>query len=329
MASPTTPDATPSEGGASGLAGGLAGAKRTARHPPTPPVETDDVLVRMGATADDEATSTPPHPPSRPAPSAPSLLASLHPKRSPSQAPPDARPALTPPHPPTDTHQVLDAFDIAAGISEVTYDDTSTFEQRPPQRRAEGHALAWGGCGGALPAADREEARPHEPGGRAFAPTCVVGSRHLPAGAGAATPPGCAAAPDEIGRDEISGLSSLLRDGATSSAPRVAHGRAAAGAAADASPPAPRLVDVGTLPYETLECVFNHRDLWVSRSSLDPSAIRYDFEDRAEWSSLVTQRLSFSGRPRPFYTPRRLPAKPPEERVAALAAQAREELCCT
>ena len=55
-------------------------------------------------------------------------------------------------------------------------------------------------------------------------------------------------------------------------------------------PPAPPLL------YESLEAVFNHKNLWVSTRSLDPSRIKYDFEEPKYWSSFVEPRPPEIGR---------------------------------
>jgi len=85
-------------------------------------------------------------------------------------------------------------------------------------------------------------------------------------------------------------------------------------------PPSPPLL------YAQLECVFNQENLWVSRLSLDPKLIKYDFDEPKYWTAFVEPRMASSGRPTAFYTPQRLSAKTPNDRLRSMEAQILGEL---
>ena len=69
-------------------------------------------------------------------------------------------------------------------------------------------------------------------------------------------------------------------------------------------PPSP------TLLYSSIEAVFNHKNLWISRTILDPARIRYDFEDPKYWTAFVEPRMASQGMPKAFPGPRQGIAKP-------------------
>lgn len=127
-------------------------------------------------------------------------------------------------------------------------------------------------------------------------------------------------------------------------------------------PPAPQLL------YESVEAIFNHKNLWISRTLLDPAVIRYlgdrnlrvcawacvlrlapltaaiidsgaprhpcalrddtryDFEESGEWSAFVEPRMQSLGKPEAFYSPKRLSAKVPPDRLRSMEAQILGEL---
>ena len=87
------------------------------------------------------------------------------------------------------------------------------------------------------------------------------------------------------------------------------------------------------LPYATLECIFNHRQLWVSKRDelvrmCDPALLEYDLpaESDAQWECFVEKREQNMGLPVPFYTPLRLPPKVAPDRLRNLEAQILGEL---
>ena len=48
-----------------------------------------------------------------------------------------------------------------------------------------------------------------------------------------------------------------------------------------------------SLPYATLECIFNHKNLWVSREErmthvLDPAGLEYNLHDAKRWEVRLT-----------------------------------------
>ena len=82
-----------------------------------------------------------------------------------------------------------------------------------------------------------------------------------------------------------------------------------------------------SLPYAMLEVAFNHRNLYVPKTAiLNPSQLRYDFDDDEAWVRLVTNRLSAQGRPKPAHEPLRLPPCPDERRLREMERQIRSEL---
>jgi hypothetical protein len=87
------------------------------------------------------------------------------------------------------------------------------------------------------------------------------------------------------------------------------------------------------LPYATLECIFNHRQLWVSKRDelvrmCDPALLEYDLpaESDSQWECFVEKREQNLGLPVPFYTPLRLPPKVAPDRLRNLEAQILGEL---
>lgn len=78
--------------------------------------------------------------------------------------------------------------------------------------------------------------------------------------------------------------------------------------------------------YQSLECVFNHKNLWISTRSLDPTRIKYDFEDSRYWLAFVEPRMASQGMPEPFYAPKRLGTKTPPDRLRSMEAQIEGEL---
>jgi len=81
-----------------------------------------------------------------------------------------------------------------------------------------------------------------------------------------------------------------------------------------------------TLPYESLECVFNNQNLWVQRNHTDPALITYDFDDKSQWDAFLEPRMKSNGLPQPFYLPKRLASKPPADRLKAMEHQILGEL---
>lgn len=85
-------------------------------------------------------------------------------------------------------------------------------------------------------------------------------------------------------------------------------------------PPCPPLL------YSAVEVVFNHKNLFVSNTVLDPSRIRYDLDDKSLWTCFLEPRQIASGMPKPFYSPKRLGAKVAAERLRSMEAQIEGEL---
>jgi len=82
----------------------------------------------------------------------------------------------------------------------------------------------------------------------------------------------------------------------------------------------------GALLYSSIECVFNHKNLWISRTVLDPARIKYDFEDPKYWTSFIEPRMTSQGLPKAFYSPQRLGPKTPPDRLKSMEAQIEGEL---
>ena len=80
------------------------------------------------------------------------------------------------------------------------------------------------------------------------------------------------------------------------------------------------------LPYASLEAIFNHKNLWVSRLSLDPALVEYNLDDPAAWDGFVEPRLQSMDLPKSFYDPKRLSSKPPADRLKTTEQQIRGEL---
>ena len=85
-------------------------------------------------------------------------------------------------------------------------------------------------------------------------------------------------------------------------------------------PPSP------TLLYSSIEAVFNHKNLWISRTILDPARIRYDFEDPKYWTAFVEPRMASQGMPKAFYDTKRLGTRTPPDRLRSMEAQIEGEL---
>jgi len=80
------------------------------------------------------------------------------------------------------------------------------------------------------------------------------------------------------------------------------------------------------LLYNSVECIFNHKNLWMSRTVLDPARIKYDFEDPKYWTPFVEPRMTSQGMPQAFYAPQRLGPKTPADRLKSMEAQIEGEL---
>ena len=86
------------------------------------------------------------------------------------------------------------------------------------------------------------------------------------------------------------------------------------------------------LLYEIVEVVFNHKNLWVSNTVLDPEKIMYDFDDKKLWTTFLEPRqmqpsqTAPKGLPCAFYVPKRLGAKVAAERLRSMEAQIEGEL---
>jgi len=81
-----------------------------------------------------------------------------------------------------------------------------------------------------------------------------------------------------------------------------------------------------SLPYDCLECIFNHKNLWISRDDLlskvlDPALLTYDLENVARWEAFVDKRMANEGLPKSFYTSRRLAPKVPADRLRNMEQQ--------
>ena len=141
------------------------------------------------------------------------------------------------------------------------------------------------------------------------------------------------------GLEEVHHLPHHSRRGVSSTGRTVReHEESSPPVSPPASPPdSPRLEHVGAsatsssppikLPCDTLEVIFNQRNLWTPRTAnLDPARLRFDLEDANAWSALLTNRLVVQGRPRRAHEPRRLPPCPDESRLREIERQIREEL---
>jgi len=85
------------------------------------------------------------------------------------------------------------------------------------------------------------------------------------------------------------------------------------------------------LPYATLECVFNDKNLWVSKDpdrQLDPAQLTYNFADEGYWLPFVDKRMQNEGLPKAFYTSagQRLAAKVPADRLRNMENQILQEI---
>ena len=86
------------------------------------------------------------------------------------------------------------------------------------------------------------------------------------------------------------------------------------------------------IPYQKLEAVFNNRNLWVSKQTLDPARVRYDFPegggggDASAWEAFVEPRMHSMGMPEPFYQAKRLSSKVAADRLRSMEAQVLGEL---
>ena len=98
------------------------------------------------------------------------------------------------------------------------------------------------------------------------------------------------------------------------------------------------LPEVKAIPYAQLECVFNHKNLWVPRFTLDPTKITYDFDDEVPtpaqqanaanepWERFVEPRMKSLDMPAPFYAAKRLATKVAPDRLRSMEAQIVGEL---
>jgi len=88
------------------------------------------------------------------------------------------------------------------------------------------------------------------------------------------------------------------------------------------------------LPYATLECIFNHKQLWVNTQVglsrlLAPDLLEYNMKEEgstSEWEAFVDKREQGQGLPIPFYTPKRLAPKVAVDRLRNMDAQIRIEI---
>jgi len=85
-------------------------------------------------------------------------------------------------------------------------------------------------------------------------------------------------------------------------------------------PPSPPLL------YESVEAIFNHKNLWVSRTLLDPARLKFDLENDRYWLGFIEPRMANQGMPKAFYTPKRLGTKTPPDRLKSMEAQIEGEL---
>ena len=81
-----------------------------------------------------------------------------------------------------------------------------------------------------------------------------------------------------------------------------------------------------SLLYDSIEAIFNHKNLWMSRTTLDPSIINYDFEEPKFWQAFIDPRMASQGLPKAFYAPKRLGTKTPPDRLRSMEAQIEGEL---
>jgi len=105
---------------------------------------------------------------------------------------------------------------------------------------------------------------------------------------------------------------------------RRAREEAISGGTSDLDPDLPRV----QLPYATIECIFNHKQLWISTNAelsrpLAPDLLVYDLPEQSNkhWEAFVEKREQNQGLPKPFYTPRRLAAKVAVDRLRNMDAQ--------
>tara|TARA_B100000524_G_scaffold337770_1_gene228692 strand:+ start:163 stop:3438 length:3276 start_codon:yes stop_codon:yes gene_type:complete len=80
------------------------------------------------------------------------------------------------------------------------------------------------------------------------------------------------------------------------------------------------------LPYSNIEVIFNHQNLWISRTHLDPARLQFNLEMESEWVPFLTQRMRAEGLPKGFYQPRPLRAKVADDRLQAIQAQIQNEI---
>jgi len=108
----------------------------------------------------------------------------------------------------------------------------------------------------------------------------------------------------------------------SSNARRFARGGAASFPSDELDTSLPRV----KLPYKTVEVIFNHTNLWVSKGVLDPAQLRYNFKDSACWAPFLSPRMRAEGHPEAFYLPRRLASKLPDDRLRAVEHQIMGEI---
>jgi len=75
------------------------------------------------------------------------------------------------------------------------------------------------------------------------------------------------------------------------------------------------LVDV---PYQSIEVIFNHKNIWGNIQRLEPEKIYFDLEDAGYWHPYISTAAGFSPDIIPFYTSRRLGGKLNNSRVQAI-----------
>lgn len=133
----------------------------------------------------------------------------------------------------------------------------------------------------------------------------------------------------------------VVANDASVEATAARHDALAAGARGDAAAALRQRV---VLPYASLECLFNHKNLWISTDDslptvLDPAELWYDLVEHdadddlssaanveCRWKRYVTKRMENADLPQPFYTPRPLAPRVPENRLRNMEHQIAEEI---
>lgn len=75
------------------------------------------------------------------------------------------------------------------------------------------------------------------------------------------------------------------------------------------------------LPYETLEVVANHENVWANLQGVALSACGFDWAERDRWSPFIQSGVFDPPPPRPFYAVARLGPQLPPQRLSALRQQ--------